>query len=108
MRQRRGSSSPGSIPIPRKRKKKSPKTTLPALPSQVHNILGPIPIQYVRDLRTNSDEKALGMWCPEERVIQIRDGIAPEVAWLTIKHEWVHAVLWHAGVKLTEETEERI
>jgi len=111
MRQHRDSKPRGLTRTSNPRKKKSPKTTgteLPSLPTSVHNAIGPIPVEYVGDLRTSGDEKAMGLWLPEERRIQIRTGLPSVLTWLTIKHEWIHAVLWHAGVKLPEETEERI
>lgn len=81
---------------------------LPVLPSSVSSPTGPIPVEYVAELKTSDGETVMGFWDPFRRCIQIRSGLPKATAWLTLRHEWIHAVLWHAGAAVPDEIEERV
>lgn len=81
---------------------------LPAIPKAVGSQLGPVPVVWAKDLKAPDGDDALGLWCPEERVIKLRLGMHRTTAWATLKHEAVHCWLWDAGVGLTSDVEERV
>lgn len=80
----------------------------PALPTSVWSQLGPIPVRLVADLKSDEGDIVLGLWKPLVREIHIRDGMHPHTALVTCAHEWVHALLWDAGVNLPGEQEETV
>lgn len=44
------------------------------------------------------DEDDFGSWDPRDRIIRIRPRTRRVVAHQVLQHEWVHAVLWDAGL----------
>jgi hypothetical protein len=90
------------------RKTSAPTPALPAIPATVHSQLGPVRIEWCDELKAFDGDNALGLWCPEERCIRLKRGLHPITAWATLKHEWIHVVVWDAGVGLTSEVEERV
>lgn len=84
--------------------------TAPALPSVIDLPAGPYRI--VRsDPATRADPAHEMVWgrCDfESRTIYIRPRIARTLAWLTLEHEIVHAILFDAGVKLSDAKEEAV
>ena len=90
----------------------SPKGNSPKvndLPGSVWSALGPVRVAIVKKLRTKKKKKKLmGLWNPIERTIYIRADMNPRAMLATIAHEWVHVILWDAGVSLTEKQEESV
>ena len=43
-----------------------------------------------------------------KRTIALDSRLSRNTAWLTLEHERVHFILWDSGVRVDEETEERI
>lgn len=81
---------------------------LPPLPSSVHSVLGPVPVEIVTDLKDSAGHECLGLWLPELRVIKICDGVHPYTAWVTLIHEHTHCSLWDAGVQIGGKLEESV
>jgi hypothetical protein len=86
--------------------KKRPR--LPRLPRSVWSPYGPIPVLQVPDLKSEDGEECYGLWNPLDRIISIRAGMKPEVAWLTLWHERTHVDLEELGVRLSEDQVESI
>ena len=78
------------------------------VPGSVWSALGPIPVVLVKELKDEKGEPLLGCWEVGSRVISVREGMDPTAMLATIAHEWVHAMLSDAGVKLPHDTEETI
>jgi Zn-dependent peptidase ImmA (M78 family) len=84
------------------------KRRTPALPSSVWSALGPVPVVMVKKLRTKKKGKLMGLWSPLSRTIYIRAGMHPKATLATLAHEWIHVVLWDAGVSLSKRDEESV
>ena len=83
------------------------KKALPPIPASLRTVLGPAPIRTVRGLVKR--EGSAGKVKLGRRVIKIDDELSREAAWQTAWHEWVHLVLYEAGVKVQDaDLEERI
>lgn len=81
---------------------------LPPIPKTVASQLGPVTIEWVKDLKARDGDDALGLWCPEDRTIKLRVGLHLAAAWATLEHERVHQICWDAGVGIGDEAEERV
>lgn len=81
---------------------------LPPIPCAIYHALGPIPVTLVEDLKDDDGSSIFGYWDPIAREIQLRKGMAPVTAWLTLWHERTHAELAELGVALSEAQEESI
>jgi Zn-dependent peptidase ImmA (M78 family) len=77
------------------------------IPCSVWSALGPVPVVMVKNLRTKK-RKLMGLWQPLNRTIYVRAGMDPTATLATIAHEWVHVVLWDAGVALSKAEEEAV
>ena len=88
--------------------KKGATKPLPSLPREVRLPAGPyrviraVPVCNER----KKDEYVFGECNVEARTITIRPGLSRTVAHMTLEHEIVHAILFDAGVKLSEVKEE--
>lgn len=81
---------------------------VPPLPLTMPGGVWPIPVKLVPELRASDGEDVFGLWVPDEWVIKINADADPVVQWMTLFHEWTHAVLWRSGVKLPEKPEDRV
>lgn len=82
----------------------------PALPSVIDLPAGPYRVVRT-DPTTHEDAPTSRVWgrCDyETRTIYVRPKIARTLAWLTLEHEIVHAILFDAGVKLSDTKEEAV
>jgi hypothetical protein len=80
-----------------------------SLPRSVWSALGPVRVAMVKNLRTKKKKKPLmGLWRPMDRTIYIRTDMHPKATLATLFHEWIHVVLWDAGVSLSKDDEERV
>lgn len=88
------------------------KRTLPPLPSSVHSALGPIPVELVKELFDEKGEPCsdLGEIDYHSRRIRIVKKLDRVQAHHTLRHEWVHGVLFDSGLHniLPEALEEQI
>lgn len=84
------------------------RSRTPALPTSVWSALGPVPVVMVKKLRTKKKKPLMGLWRPIERTIYIRAGMHPKATLATLAHEWVHVILWDAGVSLSKRDEESV
>lgn len=80
----------------------------PKIPDTIWSSAGQIPVRKVKELKAEDGSPLMGLYDALNRVILLRAGMAPAAQWQTLRHEQVHAVLFDAGVVLTEEHEERI
>jgi hypothetical protein len=84
--------------------KEKPKA-LPPIPKSVRLPAGDVAV--VRESGHQAKGTA-GLFRWSERVIVIDSGLGRTAAWLTLYHEWVHAVLADAGVQVPHKLEEDI
>lgn len=65
----------------------------------VHSVLGPVAVIYVDEVLSDQGKplEALGHISFERRLIQIKNGLHPTQEAHTLRHEWVHLVLWDSG-----------
>ena len=86
----------------------TPQKSLPPLPKTVTTPAGPwyghrVPIDH------DGKGETYGLCDWPSRTIRIRPNLRRTAAWLTLEHEWVHAVLYDAGVDgLSEKVEEAV
>ncbi len=79
---------------------------LPALPTAVHSLLGPIPVTLVKGLdRTHG---ALGRFVAAERRIEVGVEQCEIQRHHTYYHESFHVMLWDSGSQLEEKVEEAL
>lgn len=82
---------------------------LPVLPESFHTQLGDVPVAVVDEIApSKEDESVMGIWRPETREVQVKDGMHGATMWQTYWHERVHVALFDAGVKLTQDQEEGV
>jgi hypothetical protein len=87
----------------------APLYALPPIHAVLPSTLGAVRIQRVPGLKDSNDKDCLGLWSPKERLVKIEAELALTAAWHTLWHEWVHVVMWDAGlVGLRNVDEERI
>lgn len=72
------------------------------------SVLGPVPVVVVEGLKDDKGNDLFGQFDPGERVVKIRAGIHPTTALCTCVHEWVHVVMWDAGLNLPDAIEEQV
>lgn len=94
----------------KKRKIRVPKwVKLPPLPESFHTQLGDVPVLIVKEIApAKEDESVMGVWRPESRQVEIKDGMHGATTHHTLLHERVHVALFDAGVKLTHDQEEAV
>jgi Zn-dependent peptidase ImmA (M78 family) len=65
----------------------------------VRSALGPVEVSYVDDVVSDAGKSldALGHVSFVRRQIQIRNGMHATQEAHTLRHEWVHLVLWDSG-----------
>jgi hypothetical protein len=68
-------------------------------PATVPTALGPAEVRYVDEVRSESGKvlDALGYVHYGTRTIQIKTGLHPAQEAHTLRHEWMHLVLWDSG-----------
>jgi Zn-dependent peptidase ImmA (M78 family) len=71
----------------------------PQRPTSVPTALGPAEVVYVDQIKSESGKvlNALGYVHYNTRRIQILNGLHPSQEAHTLRHEWMHLVLWDAG-----------
>jgi hypothetical protein len=79
-----------------------------SLPRSVWSALGPVPVIVVAELKDDKGGDLLGCWDPSAREIRIRAGIHPTTAITTAVHEWLHCVIYDAGLNLPDAIEEQV
>jgi hypothetical protein len=84
------------------------KRRTPALPKSVWSAVGPVPVVVVEGLKDEKGVDLFGCWDASAREIRIRAGIHPTTALTTAVHEWLHCVMYDAGIKLPAAMEERV
>lgn len=72
------------------------KRKAPKLPKALWSPLGPVPIRLVR--RIDRKGRAFGRFNGKTRRIEILRRLPPWVQWQTLRHEWLHMVLFDAGL----------
>ena len=85
-----------------KPKTEKPKA-LPPIPKSIKLPAGNV--EVVRE-HGHQEKGTAGLFKWGERVIVIDAGLGRTAAWLTLYHEWVHAVLADAGVQVPHKIEE--
>ena len=70
------------------------RRTTKKLPATLWSALGPVEVR----VQSAGLDKDFGEWDAEQRVIQVRPGVHPSTARHTTGHEWVHSILWDAGL----------
>lgn len=76
------------------------------VPRRVWTQLGPVPVRRVRVCVSPDDgEPCFGTYDPNTRVIEIDRTVAPAVQLQKAMHEWVHALLLDAGLRLGAKEE---
>lgn len=70
------------------------RRTTKKLPATLWSALGPV---EVRETSDGLDDD-LGEWDAEQRIVRVRPGIHPKTSQHTLYHEWVHLLLWDAGL----------
>lgn len=81
---------------------------LPPKPTTLPSVLGPVSLEYVKELRDKNGVSCLGIWCSDERHVRLEAEMSAMTTWHTFWHEWVHIALWDGGVKLRKDDEERV
>lgn len=84
---------------------------LAPLPKSVSSPLGPIPVELVKSFKDDGKEMTyLGEFDQIARRIRILKSLDRTQAHHTLRHEWVHAVLFDSGLTniLTHELEEQL
>jgi hypothetical protein len=80
----------------------------PPLPGSVWSALGPVPVVLVDGLKDDKGVDLYGYWDPTVREIKIRSGLHPTTALTTAVHEWLHCVIYDAGLNLPDAIEEQV
>ena len=80
---------------------------LKPLPKSMPSPLGPIPIRTVKKLRDKSGA-LMGKYFPNTRTIHLRKGMVPHATRQVLWHEWIHSVLFDAGVQLDRRDAEHV
>lgn len=84
---------------------------LPALPDSVPTALGWVPVRQVPNLKClQNGEQVMAYGCvnPLDRVILIRAGMPPTMAWLSLEHERAHLTIFDGGLRLPADIEEML
>jgi outer membrane biogenesis lipoprotein LolB len=84
----------------------SPTSSLPDIPPYLDAPAGKIAIGKADSLLEKRD--AYGESNFARRTIVLDSRLSRNTAWLTLEHERVHFILWDSGVRVDDETEERI
>ena len=85
-----------------------PKVNCPPFPRSVWSALGPVAVVVVEGLKDDKGQELFGCWDPSSREIRIRAGIHPTTALTTAVHEWLHCVMYDAGLNLPDAIEEQV
>lgn len=70
------------------------------VPRRLWTQLGPVPVRRVKLCVDDMGEPCFGTYNPNTRVIEIDGTVAPAVQVQKALHEWVHALLLDAGLRL--------
>lgn len=82
---------------------------LPRIPKVVWSGGGPVQVRRMRRiLDPSTGQTLLGRYDTERRVILLRTGLDRRTAWITLRHEQLHAILFDADVHLAEKQEEAV
>ena len=85
---------------------------MPKRPTSLPSTLGPVEVRYVDKIINDNGkvENAMGFVSFKDRVIQILNNMNQIAESHTLRHEWVHLVLWDSGADnlLTEKQAEVI
>jgi hypothetical protein len=74
--------------------KGSATTPLSIKAKALWSALGPVEVRETAE----GLEGDFGEWDAEQRVVKIKPGMHPKTAEHTTMHEWVHLILWDAGL----------
>lgn len=69
----------------------------PRIPKSLRSQLGPVAVEIVHKLKVN-DELVFGHFSGWNRLIRINDGPDPVMRLQSLYHEWMHMVLFDAGL----------
>jgi hypothetical protein len=78
------------------------------IPAEVYSALGPVVVVQKPKVCRG---RALGVWKPIRRKIELQEDVAPETKLATLFHEMTHVALWDSGVSaggITREQEESV
>jgi hypothetical protein len=67
-----------------------------------------VPVVVVEGLKDDKGNELFGLWDPTTREIRVRAGIHPTTALTTAVHEWLHCVIYDAGLNLPDAIEEQV
>jgi hypothetical protein len=84
------------------------KRDTPPLPGSVWSALGPVPVIVIKDLKDEKGVDLYGYWDATNRRIAVREGLHPTVALTTAVHEWLHCVMYDAGINIPKMIEEQV
>ena len=73
---------------------------LPPIPAAVYGLAGPFTVVRADRLESPDGERCAGLCEWPARIIRLDAALALPSAWLTLRHEWVHAILDEQGVVL--------
>jgi hypothetical protein len=94
---------------PRRSTKSGTSKVGTSLPRVIHSALGPVPVEVVPKLKVNGEE-AFGHFSSWNRLIRVNPGPDPIMRHQTLYHEWMHMVLFDAGLQnlFTKEQQEML
>ncbi len=75
---------------------------------RLRGLMGPWDVRYAKSFVDEAGKELLGQCDKAGRVIRMRSGQHPLTHDATLWHEWLHGVLWDAGVHLKPDLAERV
>lgn len=79
---------------------------LPPLPRAIHLPAGGVPV--MTNVGLYERESTFGKFNWIKRIIELEASMGLTPAWLTLRHERVHAILMDSGIELPHDMEERV
>lgn len=79
---------------------------LPSLPRAIHLPAGGVPV--TTNVGLYERESTFGKFNWIKRTIELEASMGLTPAWLTLRHERVHAILMDSGIELPHDLEERV
>lgn len=73
---------------------------LPPIPKAIFGLAGPFSVVRAERLESPDGERCAGLCEWPARIIRLDAALALPSAWVTLRHEWVHAALDEQGVVL--------